>query len=108
MKNEQELKNTLGYNIKIRRDQKNWSQEELAEKADVSKNTISDIETGQKFARAKTLVRLAVALGTDVYELLKPPNVLPDKAADILAKYGEEVKEAVEKIGIRYMERGKK
>ena len=82
-----------------------WNQETLAEKAGVSKNTISDIETGQKFARANTLVRLAEVLQTEVYELLKPDNVMPDKSADILAKYGEEVKEAVEKIGNLYIEK---
>ena len=80
-----------------------WNQETLAVKAGVSKNTISDIETGQKFVRANTLVKLARALQTEVYELLKPDNIMPDKTADILAKYGEEVKEAVEKIGNSYM-----
>ena len=104
MKTEQDLKETLGKNIFKRRKRMGWNQETLAEKAGVTKNTISDIETGQKFAHANTLVKLAKALQTEVYELLKPDNVMPDKATDILAKYGEEVKEAVEKIGNFYME----
>jgi len=103
MKTGQELKDTLGQNIKTRRGRNGWSQEELSDRADVSKNTISDIENGQKFARANTLVKLANALETDVYELVKPENILPDKNADIIAKYGEEVREAVEKIGNFYM-----
>ena len=103
MENGQELKNTLGQNIKTRRNRNGWSQEELSDKADVSKNTISDIENGQKFARANTLVKLANALKTEVYELVKPESVLPDKNADIIAKYSEEVREAVEKIGNFYM-----
>lgn len=32
--------------LKEFRDEKKWSQEELAEKSDVSRNTISSIETG--------------------------------------------------------------
>ena len=103
MKNGQELKDTLGQNIRTRRSRNGWSQEELSDRADVSKNTISDIENGQKFARANTLVKLANALETDVYELVKPESVLPDKNTDIIAKYGEEVREAVEKIGNHYL-----
>ena len=100
---ERDLKNIFGKHVSSRRERKGWSKEKLAEKADVSKNTISDIETGQKFARAKTLVRLAKVLETDVYELLKPFNVLPDKSADIFAKFHEEVRESVERIGNSYL-----
>jgi len=100
---ERELRNIFGKHVSARRERKGWSQEKLAEKADVSKNTISDIETGQKFARARTLVRLAKVLETEVYELLKPFNILPDKSADIIAKYSEEVRETVEKIGNSYI-----
>jgi len=103
MKTEQDLKNIFGQNIKTRRESRGWSQEILAEKAKVSKNTISDIETGQKFARAKTLICLAKALETAVYELLKPDDVKPDYNTDIIAKYGKQVKEAVDKIGNFYM-----
>jgi transcriptional regulator with XRE-family HTH domain len=107
MKTEQELKAIFGKNVFKQRDQKKWTQEELAEKAKVSKNTISDIEGGQKFARAKTLVKLALAFDTQVYELLKPDDVLPDKPTDIIAKYGEEVREKVAEIGSSYMEKMK-
>ena len=103
MKTEQELKNTLGHNVKIRRESRCLNQEQLAEKTKVSKNTISDIETGQKFARAGTLVRLAKVLETEVYELLKPADIVPDKASDIITKYSDEVRDAVERIGNRYL-----
>jgi transcriptional regulator with XRE-family HTH domain len=102
---EQELKKTLGENIKVRRDYRGWNQEELSVKAGVTKNTISDIETGQKFARAKTLVRLAKALDTQVYELMKPKNVPPDNAADAIALFSGEVREAVEKVGKSYLKK---
>jgi len=103
MENEQELLDILAQNIKIRRNNKGWSLEDLAEKTGVSRNSINEIELANNFARPKTLVKLAKALDTEVYELLKPEHIYPDKAADILIKFGEEVKEAIEKAGNRYL-----
>lgn len=103
MKNEQELKKIFGENIKARRERLGLTQERLAEKAFVSNNTISDIESGDKFARSKTLVNLAKALDTDVYELMKPQNVSPDKAADIIAQYTEKIRMAVGEIERTYI-----
>ena len=90
------------------RGRRGWSQEELAERAGVSRNTISDIEKGDKFARPKTLVNLAKAFETEVYELFKPKGVLPDKPIDIFAEYNEKVREKVEEIGNIYIEKMKK
>ena len=104
----QELKVVFGQNIKIRREHKKWSQEELSVKAGVTKNTISDIETGQKFARAGTLVKLADAFETAPYELLKPGNILPDKPNDILAHYSDYVFDAIEEIGKEYLKKMKR
>ena len=100
---EQELKNIFGRNVKIRRERRSWSQETLAEKADVSKNTISDIEAGQKFVRIKTMVRLAEIFETDSYELLKPDYIMPDRFEDVLAKFNEELKDAMDEIGDYYL-----
>jgi len=108
MKTTQDLMDIFGQNVKTRRERKGWTQEGLSVMAGVTKNTICDIEAGDKFARAKTLVKLAIAFETEVYELLKPDNILPDKNADIIAKYGEAVREAVEKVGNSYMENVKK
>jgi len=105
MKTEQELRSALGRNVSIRRNSRGWTQEELAEKAGVSKNTISDIEKGDKFARAKTLVQLAIVFETEVYELLKPKDASPDNIVDAIAKYSGEVKEAIEDIGKSYLEK---
>jgi len=96
MKTEQELKALFGKNIKIRREDRKWSQETLGEKAGVGRNTISDIESGQDFVGAKTLLNLALALETQVYELFKPDNVQPDNAYEILTKCSFAVKEALE------------
>ena len=103
MKTEFELKNILGKNIKDRRKVKNWSQEYLAEKAAVSKNTISDIESGRKFIKASTLVNIARVLKTEVYELFKPEHIYPDKPYELLSKFGEEVRERIEELENAYL-----
>ena len=103
MRTEQELRDTLGKNIKDRRKQRDWSQQYLAEKIDVSKNFISDLETGQKFTSAQTLINLANVLETEVYELLKPEGVPPENPTDMIVKYGEQVKDAIDKIGNNYL-----
>ena len=47
------------------------SQQELAEAADVGRNTISRIERGDTGAHGRTLRRLADVLGVDVAELVR-------------------------------------
>ena len=94
----QEFKSIVGRNVQIRRKQKCWTQENLAEKINVSKNTISVIEAGKNFTHAETLLKLASALETEVYELLKPENILPDNVADVILKYNEELIDAMNGI----------
>ena len=103
MKTEQELKVFLGKNVKLRRENKEWSQEALGEKIGVSRNTISDIESGKDFVGARTLINLALAFETEVYELFKPDNVQPDNANEILVKYSLEVKKAVDSLKNKYL-----
>ena len=74
-----------------------WSQPYLAEKIGVSVATISGIERCIKFVEASTLVLLARALHTEPYELLKPKDVVPDKAEDIVTKTIFFTREAIEK-----------
>ena len=99
----QELNSIFGKNIRKYRIFLGWSQEVLAEKMDVSINTICEIETGKKFVRAETLINFASILKTEVYELFKPENILPDDAAGILLKYSEDVKKAVDSIRNTYL-----
>lgn len=97
------LTEIFGKNIKFLREKIKISQEKLAEKMDVSKNTISDIENGKKFVHAKTLAKLANALNTEVYELFKPEGAIPDNPVDLLYKFKEHAKEALDNLGNEYM-----
>lgn len=62
------LKN-LGKNIKKYREAKKFSQELLAEKADLSREYITRIENGQKFVSLKKLFLLADILGVKFSDL---------------------------------------
>ena len=52
------------------RDRASLSQEELAEKAGVSRATIADLEAGKRKAHPKTRRKIAGALGGDPAELV--------------------------------------
>jgi transcriptional regulator with XRE-family HTH domain len=108
METVQELMSLLGTNVKTQRVKLGLTQEQLSVKVDVSKNAISEIERGKKFARAETLFYLAKAFDTEVYELLKPENVKPDKAEDIIAKYADDVRNAVGNLEKKYTVKIKK
>jgi len=56
-------------NIKKYRKMEGLSQERLAEKADVSWNTISLIECSVRFLSSKTLVKIANALDIEPHQL---------------------------------------
>lgn len=73
---EQELQETLSQNIKFYRKGK-FTQETLAEKIGVSSQNINNIEGKRRFPRTDTLVKIADALGVEVYQLFVPQNVTP-------------------------------
>ena len=60
----------LGINIKSERLRKGISQEELAEKCDISRNSISLIETGKINPTAIRLIEIAKVLDVDINVLI--------------------------------------
>ena len=103
--NVQDLNSIFGRNIRFYRNMRRWSQEELAEKMDVSKNTICEIETGKKFVRAERLVQFADIFNTDIYKFFMPEEVLRNDTTGLLAKFGEEVKDRVTDMIDEYMQK---
>lgn len=59
----------VGMNVKLARVKAGLKQEELAEKADLSRETISSIERGEKSPTVQTVGAIADALGIDMYKL---------------------------------------
>lgn len=63
------------------------SQQDLAVAADVVVNTVWAAENGKLRPRARTLRRLAKALGVRFEELVRPEGELPPAAGDLLEEY---------------------
>lgn len=61
----------LGQRIKLRRTELNWTQEELAHKAHISKGFLSDVENGKRGIGADTLLDLGRVLGVSLDYLMK-------------------------------------
>jgi transcriptional regulator with XRE-family HTH domain len=76
---EQELKGNLGKNIKFFCFCRQFSQADLAEKAQISITSLSDIERGNNFPQAKTLCNLAQALDVEVWSLFKGEGTSDDQ-----------------------------
>lgn len=105
---ERELLKVLSGNIKQYRRRYKWTQAELAEKLNISINFLSDIETGKKWASPINLVKLAEIFNIQAYELLKPPDILPDNINPFLEKYTEDIFLAITEVHDTYFLRLKK
>ncbi len=65
-----ELLKAFGKNVKIERIRRDLTQEQLAEKMDVSQNYIACIETGKQNMSLGKILELSIALNTDIENLL--------------------------------------
>ena len=71
MVNGQELRLILGKGIRFYRQQRQLSQANLAEKAEISITFLSNIERGLKYPTSDTLSAIANVLGVEVFELFR-------------------------------------
>jgi transcriptional regulator with XRE-family HTH domain len=92
----------LSANIKKYRNIEGISQEKLAERTDLSEQLIKDIEGCRSWVSYKTVVKLAIALKVEVYQLLYPqleasrlhPVRLP---SELLRNLRNEIKEDIDR-----------
>jgi len=70
--NPEPIRKVLAGNIKKYRNNFKYSQEKLAEKAGLSKQTLNDIEGCRRWVSSQTISRLANALNVIEYQLLIP------------------------------------
>jgi transcriptional regulator with XRE-family HTH domain len=61
----------VGRRIRDLRQAKGWSQEKLAEEADLDRTYIGRIERGEKNIGVENLVRIAQALGSSAADVLR-------------------------------------
>jgi transcriptional regulator with XRE-family HTH domain len=94
---EAELRAILSANLKRYRNYRKFTQEEMAEKLEISIPFLSDVENGRKWVSPATLVKLADVLGIEPHELFKPEQSLSPTMKLTLDKWSDEVIEAVTK-----------
>lgn len=98
---EEELQTRVIENIRTLRKKAGLSQEKLADKADISRQMMNDIEGRRRWLTKGTLVKLANALEVDVHELFIPSmqeNENTKAVYDLITKkVVAQVKEAVNK-----------
>jgi transcriptional regulator with XRE-family HTH domain len=75
---EQALRDILSGNVKKYRSRRAWSQFALAAKIDMSTNFVADLEAGNTWVSALTLIKLAKAFEIEAHELLKPDLAASD------------------------------
>lgn len=74
----------IGKNIRDLRNRKNMTQEELAEKLFVTRQTISNYEIGKSRPDIDMLTKISEVLEADVNEVLYGPEKRPDRKQEIL------------------------
>ena len=103
---EHELKEKVGKNIKFYRFRRQLSQADLAEKAQLSITSLSDIERGNNFPQAKTLCSLAQALDVEVWLLFRGEG-MSDEQNKVLEHLSEDFSKhiniAMETVRKQYM-----
>jgi len=90
----QEIKATLGKNIKFLRLRRQYSQADLAERADISITFLSNIERGLKFPKPNILWQIAEGLEVKVYELFKT-DLVPDDSMELINRLSDDIRRQV-------------
>lgn len=70
-----DVKKSFGEKVKRLRQKRKLTQEQLAEKIDISPRNLSKIEVGNCFVKAETLEKLLVALDVSVEELFANDHI---------------------------------
>lgn len=92
----QELREILSQNLKKYRKLKGWSQFELAEKADISDQTINSIEGLRLWPSDKTLAKIANVLDIELYKLFVPQKLVLQ--ADTITELKKTIIKTVENL----------
>ena len=92
---ESEFRTIVRTNIRRYRGYRKWTQAEFAEKLDISINFLSDIENGKKWISPASIVKFASVLNVEPFELFKPVDTPSPAVSALLARYNDEVLQAV-------------
>ena len=93
---------TTGDRIKEIRTKRELTQDQLSEKAHISKGFLSDIENNKRNISSMKLLEIANTLGVSVDYLLKGEEV--DNRASAEVKIPSDLSQAAEELGLSYSE----
>ncbi|MDR1931437.1 MAG: helix-turn-helix domain-containing protein [Spirochaetales bacterium] len=108
MESEENIRLNLASNIKRYRIINRLSQEELAERIDISANFLSSIEIGKKWVSPHTLAKLSNALNIPSFELFKPQNAISPDALRHTDEIFQSIKDAINTLQAMYHEQSEK
>jgi len=90
-------KKILSFNLKKHRKKLGFSQEKLAENAEISTMMVKDIEACRTWVSDKTLESIAKALKTDIYRLLMPDTVYEEEISKSIRNDLESITQKIRK-----------
>lgn len=67
------LKDIFAANMKAHREQRKWSQEDLAAEADIDRTYVSSLERKRYGASLDMIEKIAKAFGVEPLSMLQPP-----------------------------------
>jgi transcriptional regulator with XRE-family HTH domain len=102
MVKESEIRVTLGSNIKRYRIINRLSQEELAERIDISTNFLSSIEIGKKWMSPQTLAKLSNALNIESFELFRPQGAMKEDTVRYTDEIFQAIKDSIDTLHALY------
>ena len=76
---------TLGARLRLARESRGWTQQQVAERLGLSRTTMVAIEKGERQLKPEELVRLAEEYGLDLSELLQRPAPVEGFSAQLRA-----------------------
>ena len=91
---------TIGDRIRKMRDEKGWTQDDLARAAGISKGFLSDVENGKRNISADNVLKVANALGASLEYLLRGSTPQDEPAA--LVQIPPELSKAAEEMKLSY------
>ena len=79
----------IGKNIRLLREQKGLTQEDFAQQLFVTRQTVSNYETGRTHPDIDTLEKIAAVLGSDLNTLIYGPEIPEDRKRALKLFWGE-------------------
>ncbi len=94
---------TPGDRIREAREEKDWTQEQLADKAQISKSFLSDVENNKRNVSAENALKIADALGVSLDYLMRGDQARHEAVREPVS-IPPELSQAAQELGLSYTE----